>query len=204
MTQFNYIEGDLYVGQSNEDNEYFEGKGDAYQRVTFATDRFSLVFRVIGSGYFPLTDEHLVQGTRTVFYPHQNEVSIELHFDKPEVEDELFEENVSITYTTVDGEIYIRSQNQLTYSQTYIVKNDEIYKVIDETRDEEPHSGDDFLDVSAVQEENVLVENVDNGITSPLSYATVRREIESDDLNGAIRVQDVDSPVEHIANFLDS
>jgi hypothetical protein len=204
MTQFDYIEGDLYVGQSNEDNEYFEGEGDAYRRVTFATDRFSLVFRVIGSGYFPLNDEHIVQGTRTVFYPHQNEVSTELRFDKPEVEDELFEENISITYTTIDGEIYIRSQNQLTYSQTYIIRNDEIYRVIDETRDEKPYDGDDFLDVNEVQQENVLVENIDDGITSPLSYATVRREIESDDLNGAIRVQDVDTPVEHIANFLDS
>lgn len=204
MTQFDYIEGDLYVGQSNEDNEYFEGDGDAYQHVTFATDRFSLVFRVAGSGYFPLTNEHLVQGTRTVFYPHQNEVSVELRFDKPELEDELFEENVSITYTTVGGDIYVRSQNQATYSQTYIVKNEEIYRVIDKTKDEKPHSGDEFLGVSAVQEENVLVENVDDGITSPLSYETVRREIESDDLNGAIRVRYVNSPTEQIANFLNS
>lgn len=203
MTDFEYIEGDLYVGQSNEDNEYFDGEGNAYQHVTFATDRFSLVFRVIGSGYFPLTDEHLVQGTRTVFYPYQNEVSAELHFNKPEVEDELFEENISITYATIDGEIYIRSQNQPTYSQSYIIKNNEIYKVIDETKNKKPYGGDNFLDVSAIQQENVLVENVEDGIKSPVSYTSVRGEIESDELNGAIKVQDVDSPTEHIANLLD-
>lgn len=204
MVQFEYLEGDLYVGESAEENEMMEGEelDSMYRHVTFATDRFSLVFKVTASGYMPLSEDYIAQGTRTVYYPYQNEVSVSLRLDKPEEEDTLYMEDVSLTYAMVDDTMFIRSNNEPTYSETIIVKNENLYRVADYGKKEKGYAGDEFLGLEEVQGEYVRVENLETGVVVPVDAEIVRNEVASEEINGALRVHDSEDTVSQLVQSL--
>jgi hypothetical protein len=203
MAQFEHIIGDLYVGESAEENEMIDGEmqDSLYRHVRFRTDRFSLVFKT-STGYIPLSDDYMLsQSIRTVYYPYQNEVMASFQLDKPPGKETLHMEDISLKYTVINDTVFIRSDIEPTYSETIIVKNGNLYRVHDSAGKGREYGGDEFLGLEEVQEKNVLVENLETGVATMLDINIVNNEISSTEKNGALRVEQSEADITQVVPY---
>lgn len=197
MTEFNLLEGSLYVGDSADNDERMSGDtDDLYSHAVFQSDTLNITFYASIGGYFPVGDIHIqtVDGS-DVYYPHQNETTVELHIGDLDDGLKKLYDSVSIQYSTVNGNLYICSQNEITaYGGTYLVCDSELYKIpaslLYHPDGQSIH--DEFLDIEPV-EEPVLVQNVDSEYSKPVSYDRLAELVENVEPNGALKLREPDN-----------
>lgn len=193
-----FLTGDLFLTKpASKENIRFEE--DSVIGVVLRTDDRTLLFRCGIGGLFRFRNEHLhTENGRTVYYPHYNETVVEVNNMSVERKNlELIEEDVSVRYRLTD-ELYIISEIEVTtYSPNYLVENDTVYAIEDPLLTEgQDYEEDSFLGLERV-ESVVRVRNTETGRSSEVRWDTVETLVENDEMNGAVKVQNPDTP-----NFL--
>lgn len=200
MVTFNRAEGRLLLGQpADEDERYDDDAEDLYARAVFETDSFAITFYSGIGGYYSVEDSHIqpVDG-QPVYFPHENEAVAEVNTGILN-DEELVEraDDVCIEYAVVDGDVYVRSQSEITaYGGTYLVVDGELYQIVDSllTHPSGETRPDEFLGIEST-EEPVTVENVATGYRQPVPYERVVELVESDESNGALELEEASLPV---------
>lgn len=196
MASFHAVQGDLYVGESAEEDDRIDSeKADKmYSQVVFVNDKINLRFYSGIGGYIPLSEDNISEeyGDR-VYYPYYNETVSEVAINTDQ-DLTLYEEDVSILYALVEGEMYIRSESEITaYGGNHLVVNGEVYKVVDPliTKPTGTSQNDEFLDVESV-EKPVRVKNVETGVKVPVEYDKVV-DLNESERAGALKVNEPDA-----------
>lgn len=201
MVEFNSFTGRILLGQhASEDDRYDDDVEDLFSPVVFDAERFDIVLYSGMGGYYSIEDDHIqtVDGEQ-VYFPYENEANAEVAVGGLPDDIDFTEKatDVQIQYAEVDGEVYLRSQNEITaYGGQHLVIDGNLYRIHDSllvVRDETTDT-DEFLDIPAV-EEPVLVENVETGHARPLEYDRVAELVENDEPNGALKLQEPDSVI---------
>jgi hypothetical protein len=192
-----FFTGDLYVTKTVREDNVAVGEDSVVGVVLRAGDRTFLFRSGIGGGFRFEENEHLhTEDGRTVYYPYYNETVVEVN--NPRVEQkkhELVEEDVSVRYNLTD-ELYILSEIESTaYSPNYLVQDGTVYAIEDPLFVEggQDYEEDEFLGLERV--EGVLkVRNTRTGRSGTVERNELDSLFESDELNGAIRVQNPETP----------
>lgn len=194
MVQFDFLEGDLFVGKLPDDHHAAESDNadSLYRYVVFKSDAVDLRFYSAIGGAFPVkeTSFHETEDGREVYYPYCNESEAELHTKYHNGELVSFKEDVRLEYAIVDGDVYVRSQNDITaYGGIPLLADGTLYQVQDSLLFEPGESSprDEFLGMNPT-EDPVRVKNLETGYSNPVSYNTVADLVENDDPNGALKV----------------
>lgn len=192
MVDINSVEGDIFVGQSAEEDERVKNDDDLFSEVVFRSDEISLIFSSAIGGYYPINEQHIMtEDGETVYYPYINETRMLPYFqDASDLE--LFEENVSIRYLKINGDIFVLSQNEITaYSPIYFLHNDTAYASRDSllAKTHSSYDGDELLEINSV-ENPVHVEELQTGYSRPLNYDKVSEIIENDEMNGLLKLEE--------------
>jgi len=203
MVQFKEITGNLFVGKSAENSKHISGESQnyLYQFAVFRSSVFNIVLYTGIGGYYPVKESDIVDNT---YYPYFNETKCTVEAVKNN-DVELFKENVSIEYAVINNDIFIKSDSEITaYGGFHFVFNNQIYKIYDSllTYSEVELPKDEFLNIHSVSNA-VKVENISKKYVSPVEETKVRKLIENDDKNGAIKVHEPENSIEGILKKLD-
>lgn len=195
MANFQSLEGDLYVGKSAEGDDRIDSEraSELYSQVVFISDKIDLRFYCAIGGHIPLSEGSISEEYEGRFYyPHYNETTVEVAIDARQ-NLELYEENISVRYSIVQGDVYLRSESEITaYSGNHLVTDEKVYKVIDPliSRPTGQSEHDEFLDTESV-DEPIRVKNVETEVTVPVEYDKVVNLTEVD-RTGALKVKEPD------------
>lgn len=205
MSSFETATGSLYVGESAEGNEHIENPEGLYSHAVFIAENAALVFKSGIGRYYPVGDESFGYEDGTVrYFPYRNETTVEVAYS-PDTDDlTRVHEEVEIEFASVDGDLFIRSQNEITaYAPNYLIVNDEVYEHGQLfMRDDGSSDQDAFLGLEAVDGDAVYVENLRTGFRVPKAYDDVADCVENDEHNGTLRVHESDDTMETVANAL--
>lgn len=190
MVTFNHISGDLYVRELDDNNDVH--RDDLYAKVVFEADPISINFMNRMGNYFRVGEDNFKQENNMVhYYPEQNEVVAELYVGNTEGM-ELYEEDVTLTYTNLGDDIYLRSQGDVTaYAPVYITVNKNIYAITDSmlTGGASDIKEDVFLGINVDDDKSYInVENVETGLSSLIEYDEIEAMLKNDEPNGFVKV----------------
>jgi len=192
MVSFEKVQGNLYVGESAEDDDRInsEKASEMYSQVVFISDQIDLRFYSGVGRYIPLSENNIVKKNGgNVYYPHYNETVSEVAINTNQ-DLELHEDNVSLLYSSVQGDIYVRSESEITaYSGNHLVANEEVYKLVNPIMAEPTGESDrdEFLNVNSV-DKPIQVKNVETGVEVPINYEKIVNLNESE-RTGALKIQ---------------
>lgn len=205
MVSFQAVQGDLYVGESAEEDDRIDSEkaSEMYSQVVFVNDQINLRFYSGIGGYIPLSEDNIVEeyGDK-VYYPYYNETVAEIAINTDQAL-ELYEEDVSLLYALVQGDMYVRSESEITaYGGNHLVANEQVYKVVDPliTKPTDESDRDEFLDVDSV-EKPVRVKNVETGVKVPINYEKIV-DLNESERTGALKIQEPDAVLTQAFNSL--
>lgn len=167
-------------------------RDDLYAKVVFEADPISINFMNRMGNYFRVGEDNFKQENNMVhYYPEQNEVVAELYVGNTEGM-ELYEEDVTLTYTNLGDDIYLRSQGDVTaYAPVYITVNKNIYAITDSmlTGGASDIKEDVFLGINVDDDKSYInVENVETGLSSLIEYDEIEAMLKNDEPNGFVKV----------------
>lgn len=207
MAEFKLVEGTLFVGTTAADAEQVtDDVTDRYSYAVFKAGSFAVTFHSGHWGSYPVTDAHIQETDEgPVYYPYHNETVAEVQVGERDATLDMAVDTVSLRYATVDGDLYICSQNEITaYGGTYLVRDDDLYKVHDSLfsrPDGVVSERDPFLDIAPV-EEPVRVQHVETGYSKPVPYDQVATLVENDEPNGALKLREPDNILDTVTDTL--
>lgn len=205
MSSFETATGALYVGESAEGNEHIENPEGLYSHAVFVTEHAALVFKMSIGGYYPVGNDSFEYEDDTVrYFPYRNETTVEVAYS-PDTDDlTKVHDEVEIEFAFVDGDLFIRSQNEITaYAPNYLIVDGEVYEHGQLfMRGDGSSDRDAFLGLEPVDGDVVYVENLRTGFRVPKAYDDVADRVENDEHNGALRVHESDDTMEAVANAL--
>jgi len=187
MVDFQKLTGDLYVEEvdDNSPKDYF------YKYAVFKSSNISIV--LTGLRYYQIKESNFEQESeRTFYYPYFNETSARIHPYDLENDLDILKENITIKYTIVNNNIYIKSKSEITaYGGINLYINNGIYKLHTPPllKSGEDFEKDDFLGIEEISEA-VLVENIQTGIKSPVKENKMTSLLKNDENNGLLRLEE--------------
>lgn len=208
------LNGTLFAGEDAVDDDRYTGDNceELHRGVMFSLDeRDNITFRSGIGGYMSLKNGHIVsENGRDVYYPYYNETVCEV--GNPRVKDatvEKFADDISLRYTVVNNEVYIRSRSEVTaYTHNHMIINGEVYSIIDSLmhNNHKDYQKDSFLELSGL-ESGVRVKNMRTEQVRAVEGNKVRDLLENDENNGALKINNPDmdtyNPARSFAKSLD-
>lgn len=205
MVSFQAVKGDLYVGESAEEDDRIDSEkaSEMYSQVVFVNDQIDLRFYSGIGGYIPFSEDSVVEeyGDK-VYYPYYNETVAEVAINTDQ-DLELYEEDVSLLYALVEGDMYVKSESEITaYGGNHLVAHEQVYKVVDPliTKPTGESDRDEFLDVDSV-EKPVRVKNVETGVKVPINYDKIV-DLNESERTGALKIREPDAVLTQAFNTL--
>jgi hypothetical protein len=196
MVDVSSLVGTLYYEMTQaeefeEQDKDQDGREDLYLNVFFEAEDEGIVL-YFADRYVNFSDETTEhEEERITFYPNFNETKIVPEYDVLLEDPRTLRENVTLKYTTVDGQLFIQSSSKRApaYSGYYLFENETIYQVLGVPLENSNFTTDPFINVGGA-EQAVLVENIETGARGPTPQEQVYELIENDENNTFIEVQE--------------
>lgn len=203
-----YLTGDIYLGESEEENPQFEGDNPEEIRrvVVFSGEKYTFVFRSNLGRIFHKDSYFVEEDGKTVYYPEYNEISAEVGHSIDFSTLELAASDVHLKCYVTGNDLFIASQNDITaYAPNYLVVEDEVYRVdtslfMSADVSDAVETYDSFLDVDVAG--SVKLENELTGTVGYVDRSRVEDLVENESPNGALRVHEASNTVQQMINQL--